>query len=176
MLFKQAEPLLTHYSQHRYQPVPGHPQVGQREQGDHVRGVLLQPAEPHLHQTELALDHPERVLHFDPNAGLAVFVLLHLRLGPAFGHRQPAARSCHALWTPQPYNAHGACGVTVSRRGCRIAANAYAQFATQGPAAHAAKFIDVCGSQSHAIRDREDTARLASSMRERLCTPVTNTC
>ena len=52
----------THSSQRGHQLPPGHPQVGQREQRVQLRGVLRQPAVPHLHMAELALDHPERVL------------------------------------------------------------------------------------------------------------------
>jgi hypothetical protein len=57
-----------------------------------VRGVLGQPAEPHLNQTGLALDHSERMLDLGPNAGLAVFLLLGLRSGPALGQLGDVAR------------------------------------------------------------------------------------
>jgi hypothetical protein len=39
-----------------------HPRVGQCEQRQHVRRILLQPTEAHFHQSELPLDHAEWML------------------------------------------------------------------------------------------------------------------
>lgn len=51
-----------------------------------MRGVLLQSLEAYLHQPKLSLDHPERMLDFGADTGLAVFLLLHFGLGSAFRH------------------------------------------------------------------------------------------
>lgn len=48
--------------------------------------VLREPAETDLQQTELALDLPKRMLDFRAHAGLTVLLLLHSRIGSAFGH------------------------------------------------------------------------------------------
>jgi len=55
-----------------------HPQIRQREQCHQLRGVLRQTPEARLHITELALDHPERVLDLGANLRLG---LLDLALG-----------------------------------------------------------------------------------------------
>src|SRR5690606_3959037 len=47
-------------------------QVRQRKQGQYLRGVLSQPPIAHLGVAELALHHPERMLHLGAQAGLAV--------------------------------------------------------------------------------------------------------
>ena len=52
-----------------------HPQVRQCEQCYQLRGVLGQAAEAYLHVTELALDHPERVLDLGPHLRLGLFDL-----------------------------------------------------------------------------------------------------
>jgi hypothetical protein len=44
-------------------PCSDGPQVRQREQRQQMMGVLLQTAEADLHQPELPLDYPERMLH-----------------------------------------------------------------------------------------------------------------
>jgi len=51
-------------------PVPRHPQVGKCEQCVQLRLVLDQPAVAHLHVSELALDHPERMFNLGPDARL----------------------------------------------------------------------------------------------------------
>ena len=73
--------------------MPGHPQVGQREQRDDMGGVLLQPTEAHLGKPELALDHSERMFHFRAHAGLAVLVLLDSGLCSAIRHLGNVTRS-----------------------------------------------------------------------------------
>ena len=45
-------------------------QIREREQRDHLCGVLRQTFEAHLHVTEYALHDPERMLHPSPNLGL----------------------------------------------------------------------------------------------------------
>lgn len=55
-----------------------HPQVRQREQRHQLRRVLRQTTEAHLHITELALDHPERMLDLGSYLSLG---LLNLALG-----------------------------------------------------------------------------------------------
>jgi hypothetical protein len=55
----------------------GHPDVGQRKQGDELRRVFLQPAVAHFGATELALDDSERMFHLSPHTGLELFSLLH---------------------------------------------------------------------------------------------------
>lgn len=40
------------------------------------RGLLLQPPVAHLEVPKLLLDHPERVFHLGPNAGLQALDLL----------------------------------------------------------------------------------------------------
>lgn len=47
-----------------------HPQVGQREQGYELRGVLPQPSIADLGVAELPLDDPERMLDLGPDARL----------------------------------------------------------------------------------------------------------
>lgn len=56
--------------------LPGHPQIAQRKQRDQLRRVLGQAPVAHLHETELALDHPKRTLHLGPDAGLDLLQLL----------------------------------------------------------------------------------------------------
>lgn len=56
-----------------------HPQIRQREQCHQLRGVLRQTSEARLHITELALDHPERVLNFGATCASA-FSILRLAL------------------------------------------------------------------------------------------------
>ena len=55
-----------------------HPQVRQGKQCHQLRRVLRQATEACLHITELALDHPERVLDLGAHLGLG---LLDLALG-----------------------------------------------------------------------------------------------
>ena len=55
-----------------------HPQVRQSEQRHQLRRVLRQTTEAHLHITELALDHPERMLDLGSYLSLG---LLNLALG-----------------------------------------------------------------------------------------------
>jgi hypothetical protein len=50
-----------------------HPQVRQCEQRHQLRGVLGQATEAHLHVSELALDHPKRVLNLGPHLRLGLF-------------------------------------------------------------------------------------------------------
>src|SRR3546814_15483455 len=49
-----------------------HPQVRQREQRHQLRRVLRQTTEANLHITELALDHPERMLDLGSYLSLGV--------------------------------------------------------------------------------------------------------
>ena len=53
-----------------------HPQVAQRKQRDQLRRVFDQAPIPSLAIAELALDHPEGVFHFGPNAGLDLLQLV----------------------------------------------------------------------------------------------------
>ena len=62
--------------------VTHHPEIRRGEQGRQLRRVLRQSPVPHLHVPELALHHPERMLHPGP----------HLRLHP---FRQRHRRSRH---------------------------------------------------------------------------------
>ena len=57
--------------------LPGHPDIGQRKQGNELSRVLSQPAIAGLAMTELAFDHPEWVLHFGSHTGLEFFSLFH---------------------------------------------------------------------------------------------------
>lgn len=68
--------LQAHSCQRCHQTAPRHPRVGQRRQGVQLRGVLLQSAVAHLDVAELALDHPERVLHLRSNAGFDALQLV----------------------------------------------------------------------------------------------------
>ena len=68
-----------------------HPQVGQREQGRELRGVLLQSAVADLHEAELALDHTERVLDLGADTGLDAFDFIDHRA------QSPALVQCCAL-------------------------------------------------------------------------------
>lgn len=54
-------PSLAHTGCASQQYAPHHRQVAQREQGLHLRHVLLQPAVAHFGEAELALDHTEGV-------------------------------------------------------------------------------------------------------------------
>src|SRR5512135_3929627 len=84
--------LRTQLSRHRQQPPSCHPQIRQREQRDHMRRVLGQPAEAHLAQTELPLDYPERMLDLRPHARLGLLDLLERALLAPIRHRlDPAA-------------------------------------------------------------------------------------
>ena len=65
----------TDFSHHRHQFLARHPQVGQREQRNHMSGILRKSTKAHLHQAELTLDHPERMLHVGVQAGVAVLLL-----------------------------------------------------------------------------------------------------
>ena len=76
----------------RHQLSSRHPQVGQREQRDHMRRVLGQPAEPHLRHAELTLDDPEGVPYLCAHAGLAVFALLERLLAAPLGQLGDIAR------------------------------------------------------------------------------------
>src|SRR5690606_20659690 len=69
-----------------------HPKVGQREQRQQMRGVLLQATKAHLHQAELALDHAKRVLYLCAHAGLAMFALLKPRLRTTLRQLRDVAR------------------------------------------------------------------------------------
>ena len=102
-----------------FQPATGDPQVRLREQGDHVHGVLLQPAETHLREAELALDHLERVLNLRLDAGLAVLVFLHLRFFPALGHLGNVAQPARDVLL-QIVAVHPALRAEVSRVGLRL--------------------------------------------------------
>ena len=53
-----------------------HPQVAQRKQRDQLCRVFDQAPIPSLAIAELALDHPEGVFHFGPNAGLDLLQLV----------------------------------------------------------------------------------------------------
>jgi hypothetical protein len=53
-----------------------HPQVVQRKQRDQLRRVFDQAPIPSLAIAKLALDHPEWVFHFGPNAGLDLLQLV----------------------------------------------------------------------------------------------------
>lgn len=68
---------------HRHQLSSRHPQVRQREQRQHLRRVLRQAAVAHPGVAELALHHPERVLHLRPQAGLEVLPALGVITEPA---------------------------------------------------------------------------------------------
>lgn len=57
-----------------------HPQIAQREQRQQLRGVFRQPPIPHLRVAELPFDHPKRMLHLCPQAGLGVFIGVLQRL------------------------------------------------------------------------------------------------
>ena len=46
-----------------------HPHIAQRKQPYQLRRVLSQPFVANLDETELALDHPERVLYLRAHAG-----------------------------------------------------------------------------------------------------------
>lgn len=65
----------THRS-HLCQVVPGLKQVGQGKQSDDLGRVLHQTPVAGLEETELALDHPERVFHLGADACLGVLELL----------------------------------------------------------------------------------------------------
>jgi len=56
-------------------PASGHPDIGQRKQGDELRRVFLQPAIANLDVAELTLDDSEWMLHLGPHAGLELFGL-----------------------------------------------------------------------------------------------------
>ena len=58
-----------------------------------MRGVLDQPAEAHLHQAELTLDHAEGVLDLGAHTGLALLALLHRRFGAPLGQLGDVARA-----------------------------------------------------------------------------------
>jgi len=51
------------------QPSARHPEVGQREQGRELRGVLPQPSIADLGVAELPFDHSELVLDLGPDTG-----------------------------------------------------------------------------------------------------------
>lgn len=53
-----------------------HPKVRQRKQRDQLCPALLQPAVAHLHVTEVALDHPKRMLDLGAHAGLQALDLV----------------------------------------------------------------------------------------------------
>ena len=53
-----------------------HPQVAQRKQCDQLRRVFDQVPIPSLAIAKLALDHPQEVRHFGPNAGLDLLQLV----------------------------------------------------------------------------------------------------
>ncbi len=57
----------------------GHPQIRQRKQRHQLCRVLGQTTETRLHMTELALDHPERVLDLRSDLCLG-FSILRLAL------------------------------------------------------------------------------------------------
>src|SRR5512134_2612734 len=62
--FYPAFPALrAHLTQQRQPSVSRPPEIGERKQRHDLRGVLLQPAIADLGKAELALDHPEGVLH-----------------------------------------------------------------------------------------------------------------
>jgi hypothetical protein len=56
----------AHLAYRRHQTMTCHPQIGEREQRDDLPGVLLESAIANLGETELLLDHPERM--FDDGA------------------------------------------------------------------------------------------------------------
>lgn len=58
---------------------PNHPQVGQRKQCVQLRRVLGQSPVAHLHMSELALDHPERVFDLGSDARLGFLQRFHDR-------------------------------------------------------------------------------------------------
>ena len=68
--------LQVHSCLHSHQTASRHPQIGQRKQRVQLRSVLLQSAIAHLDVTELALDHPERMLDLGPDTGLDAFQLI----------------------------------------------------------------------------------------------------
>ena len=65
----------AHSSLRRDQLSPRHLEDGQREQCVQLRGVLRQAPVSHLHMTELALDHPERVLDLGADDSCVVSLL-----------------------------------------------------------------------------------------------------
>ena len=67
-------------SRGRHQLAARHPQVRQRKQRRELGRVLLQSPVAHLHETELALGHPKRVLHPGADAGLEVFDFVDQRI------------------------------------------------------------------------------------------------
>lgn len=70
------------------------PQVAQREQGLDLRRVFRKTPVAHFHETELALDHPERMLDIDVNADLEFLdVLAHRVGGIALGQCSALARA-----------------------------------------------------------------------------------
>ena len=59
-----------------HQIMTRHPQVGQRKQRGNLRPILRQSPVAGLHVSELALDHPKRMLHLGANARLELFGLV----------------------------------------------------------------------------------------------------
>ena len=53
----------AHLACHRHQTMTRHPQIGERKQRDDLPGVLPESAIAHLGETELLLDHPERMFN-----------------------------------------------------------------------------------------------------------------
>ena len=56
-------------------PASGHPDIGQRKQGEELCGVLFETAIAHFGVTELPFDDPKRMLHLGPHAGLELLGL-----------------------------------------------------------------------------------------------------
>jgi hypothetical protein len=59
----------AHSSPCTQQMSSGHPHIAQRKQRHQLRRVFFQPFVANLGETELTLDHPERVLDLRANTG-----------------------------------------------------------------------------------------------------------
>ena len=62
-----------------HKPASGHPDVGQRKQGDELRRVFGKTPVADLGVPELVLDDPKRMLHLGPHAGFELFGLFAQR-------------------------------------------------------------------------------------------------
>ena len=92
----------------RAQPVPRHVQVRQRKERHHLRRVLHQSPVAGLYITELALDHPQGVLHLGTDLCLDLFELPQARPQGGGGQRTALARP-QAARPSRPETAAGAC-------------------------------------------------------------------
>lgn len=78
--------LQAHHRYDRHQLFSLHPQVRQRKQHQHLRGVPGQTAIAHLDVTKLALDHPKRVFHITSTRSPAPGLGPNRRCGYVLAH------------------------------------------------------------------------------------------